>query len=114
VLAQRIEGAYISAQIYTNPTFQVVSDSSDVIRQQTVTVGGKVRSPGPRAYQKGMTLFQAVSAAGGATEFGAINRVRLYRNKQVFTYDLGRAEHKMLLVYPNDIVDVPAKNWIGK
>jgi polysaccharide export outer membrane protein len=114
VLGQRIEAAYKAAEIYTDPTFQVLSDSSDAIKQQMVTVGGKVRQPGQKPYQKGMKLFQAVAAAGGATEFGAVNRVRLYRNKKVFTYDLTRAEHKTLLIYPNDIIDIPAKNWIGK
>lgn len=114
VLAQRIEQAYKAAEIYTNPVFQVISDSSDIIKQQIVTVGGKVRAPGAKPYQKGMTLFEAVAAAGGPTEFGAKNRVRLYRNKKVYTYDLGLAEHKMLLVYPNDIIDIPAKNWIGQ
>lgn len=114
VLGKRIAAAYKAAEIYTNPTFQVISDSSDIIKQQIVTIGGKVRNPGPKPYQKGMTLFEAVAAAGGPTEFGAKNRVRLYRNKKVYTYDLGRAEHKMLLVYPNDIIDIPAKNWIGQ
>ncbi len=113
-LAQRIEDAYKAAEIYTNPTFQVFSSSDDILQQHSVTVGGKVRSPGRKPHTKGMTLFQAVAAAGGPTEFGAKNRVRLYRNKKVYVYDLTKAEHKMLLIYPDDIVDIPAKNWIGK
>lgn len=114
VLAQRIESEYKAAGIYTSPTFQVLSDSSDNIVQHVVTVGGRVRSPGPKPYQKGMTLFQAVTAAGGPTEFGAMGRIKLYRNKKVYTYDLTKGDHKLLLVYSGDIIDVPQVNWFGK
>lgn len=113
-LARRIEAAYKNAEIYTSPTFQVFSSSADVLKQQMVTVGGKVRAPGPKAYQKGMTLFQAVSAAGGPTEFGARNRVQVFRNNKAYTYDLNQAKHKLLLVYPNDTINIPDKNWLGR
>lgn len=114
VLAQRIEVAYQKAEIYTSPTIQVMSDSSDKMIEQLVTVGGKVRAPGPKPFQSGMTLYQAVMAAGGPTEFGAINRVKLYRGTKVFTYDLTKGTHKLLKVYPKDVIDVPDKNWIGR
>ncbi|NNC90258.1 MAG: sugar ABC transporter substrate-binding protein, partial [Akkermansiaceae bacterium] len=67
-----------------------------------------------KPYQRNMTLYQAVMAAGGATEFGAVNRVKLYRNDRVYTYDLNRGEHKLLKVYPKDVIDVPQKNVIGR
>ena len=114
ILAQRIEAAYRSAEIYTNPTIQVLSDSSDRLVEQMLTVGGKVRAPGAKPWQTGMTLFQAVMAAGGPTDFGALNRVKLYRNGRVYTYDLTKGEHKMLKVYANDTIDVPQKNWAGR
>ena len=72
-----------------------------------------MRNPGPKPYQRGMTLFQAVMASGGPTEFGAVNRVKLYRKGKVYTYDLTKGNHKLLLVYPNDTIDVPEKNWRG-
>ena len=113
-LAKKIESAYRSAQIYTNPTIQIFTDSGDSLVQEIVTVGGKVQGPGAKPYQAGMTLFQAVMAAGGPTDFGAINRVKLYRNGKVFTYDLTKGDHKLLKVYPNDTIDVPQKNWRGQ
>ncbi|NNC90845.1 MAG: hypothetical protein HKN82_20525, partial [Akkermansiaceae bacterium] len=70
-LARKIEAAYRSAEIYTSPTIQIMADSSDNLVQQLVTVGGKGRAPGAKPYQRNMTLYQAVMAAGGATEFGA-------------------------------------------
>ena len=113
-LARKIEAAYRQAEIYTTPTIQIIADSSDNLVQQTVTVGGKVNQPGAKEFQRGMTLFQAVMAAGGATEFGATNRVKLYRNGRVETYDLNRADHKLLQVLPKDVIDVPQKNVIGR
>ena len=113
-LGQKIEAAYRSAQIYTSPTIQVLSDSSDRLVEQIITVGGKVRAPGAKGWQDGMTLYQAVMAAGGATEFGALNRVKLYRNGKVYTYDLTKGNHKLLKLYANDTIDVPQKNWLNR
>ena len=113
-LGQRIEAAYRAAEIYTSPTIQVLSDSSDRLVEQMLTVGGKVRAPGAKPWNSGMTLFDAVMAAGGPTEFGAMNRVKLYRNSRVYTYDLTKGEHKLLKVYANDTIDVPQKNWAGR
>jgi polysaccharide export outer membrane protein len=38
-----------------------------------------VRSPGAYAVGRDTTVLQALSLAGGATEFGALNRVRVVR-----------------------------------
>ena len=114
VLGQKIEASYKTAEIYTNPTIQVLADSSDRLVEKMWTVGGKVRAPGAKPWASGMTLFQAVMAAGGPTEFGAMNRVKLYRNGRVYTYDLGKGDHKLLKVYANDTIDVPQKNWAGR
>lgn len=113
-LGRSIEAAYKRAEIYTSPTIQVLTDSSDRLVEHMLTVGGKVKIPGAKPYQKGMTLYQAVMAAGGPTEFGAMNRVKLYRNGKVYTYDLTKGQHKLLAVYADDTIDVPQKNWIGK
>lgn len=112
-LARKIEAAYRQAEIYTSPTIQILADSSDKLTQQQVTVGGKVRAPGPKPYVRNMTLYDAVMAAGGPTEFGAINRVKLYRNGKAYTYNLKQGQHKLLKVYPRDTIDVPEKNIWG-
>lgn len=107
VLARKIEKAYVDAEIYTSPTFQIIADSGDTLTQHLVTVGGQVRSPGPKPFSRGMTLYQAVMAAGGATEFGAIKRISVFRNNKRYTYDLTKGEHKMLKLQPKDTIDVP-------
>ena len=113
VLARRIESAYMEAEIYTSPVIQIVADSGDNITVQMVTVGGKVRSPGPKPFRRGMTLYQAVMSAGGPTEFGAINRISLFRNGKRYIYDLNKGEHKLLKLFPKDTVDVPQKTVFG-
>jgi protein involved in polysaccharide export with SLBB domain len=113
-LARKIEQLYREAQIYTSPTIQIVSDSSDKLVEQLVTVGGKVRMPGPKPYQRDMTLFSAVMAAGGPTEFGAANRIELFRNTRKYIYDLSKGDHKLLKVFPNDVINVPDKNVFGR
>ncbi|HCQ38805.1 MAG: hypothetical protein CMP30_04985 [Roseibacillus sp.] len=113
VLARKIEAAYRDAEIYTSPVIQIVADSGDNITVQMVTVGGKVRAPGPKPYRRGMTLYQAVMSAGGPTEFGAVNRISLFRNGKRYIYDLNRGEHKLLKLYPKDTVDIPQKTVFG-
>jgi protein involved in polysaccharide export with SLBB domain len=113
-LARTIEAAYRSAQIYRAPSVQVITNSDDTVAEFSVTIGGQVRQPGPRKYTQGMTLYQAVSAGGGATEFGSMFRVSLIRNGKAREIDLTKNENKSLLVEPNDTIEVPQKNFLGR
>lgn len=113
-LANKIEQTYRAQQIYTNPTIQVLATSDDTVVEYIVVVGGQVRRPGPVKYYRGMTLFQAVQAAGGATEFGAMNRVNLIRDAKLRQYDLKDLKAKGTMVEPNDTVEVPEKNIFGR
>lgn len=113
-LAASIEAAYRSAQIYTHPTIQVLSSSDETLKELTVTVGGYVRTPGPVKYMRGLTLYNAVQAAGGANEFGAMNRVGLIRGGQRKEYNLKQTKFMNILVEPSDTIEVPQKNWRGQ
>jgi protein involved in polysaccharide export with SLBB domain len=113
-LAASIEAAYRSAQIYTHPTVQVLSSSDETLKELTVSVGGWIRNPGPVKYVRGLTLYNAVQAAGGATEFGAMNRVGLIRGGQRKEYNLKQTKFMNILVEPNDTIEVPQKNWRGQ
>jgi polysaccharide biosynthesis/export protein VpsN len=113
-LAASIEAAYRSAQIYTHPTIQVLSSSDETLKELTVTVGGYVRNTGPVKYVRGLTLYNAVQAAGGPNEFGAMGRVGLVRNGQRKEYDLRQTKFMNILVEPNDTITVPQKNWLGQ
>ena len=113
-LAQSIQGAYRNAEIYTNPTIQVITTAEGAaVDQKMVHVGGSVRAPGPRPFTRNLTIWQAVQAAGGATEFGSLKRVKLYRAGKTQTLDLTDAQHMRVPVQPDDTIEVPQKNIIG-
>ncbi|MBT8038546.1 MAG: polysaccharide biosynthesis/export family protein [Verrucomicrobiae bacterium] len=115
-LARKIESAYRNSEMYQNPRITVISTkdtASSEIDRQIVSIGGFVKSPGPKPYMRGMTLFQAISAAGGETAFGSIKRVELHRNGKKYTYNLKRAEHMRVKVYPGDSINVPQKTAFG-
>lgn len=114
-LAAAIQSAYRSAQIYTSPTIQVVSTAEgSSVREQMVHIGGQVRSPGPVNFQKNLTLYQAIQAAGGATEFGSLKRVKLYRNGKTYKYDSTNPQFMRVPLKPNDTLEIPQKNWLGQ
>jgi polysaccharide export outer membrane protein len=54
-------------------------DTIFVPRAETAYVFGQVKNPGGYAVQKDTTVLQALSLAGGVTENGAMNRVRVVR-----------------------------------
>ena len=112
-LAVSLQSRYKSLGIYTNPTIQVISNRGDSINEQSVHIGGQVRGPGPKPYNKGLTLYQAIAAAGGPTEFGSMKRVKLFRGGRQTEYDLSKAQFMNVPVQPNDTIEVPQKNILG-
>jgi len=54
-------------------------DTIFVPKAQRVYVTGQVRNPGPYAYDDDMTIFTAISLAGGITEKGSNSRVTITR-----------------------------------
>ena len=113
-LATAIQNAYKNAEIYNNPTIQVISTAvGGSVDQEMVHVGGQVRRTGPVNFQKNLNIYQAVQAAGGATEFGSLKRVKLYRGGKTMTYDLTNAQFKRVPLQPDDTIEVPQKNIFG-
>lgn len=112
-LAAAIAAAYRSKGIYNAPVFQVTSQSEEQRVALTFTVGGQVKGPGPKPYRDGLTLFEAVQAAGGPTPFGAMNRVKLFRAGKMKEYNLKNDTHKGIRVYASDTIEVPQKRWNG-
>lgn len=82
--------------------------------QATVVVGGQVRRPGPVPYSKELTIYAAIQAGGGPTEFGAMGRVKVIRAGKVLNFDLSKDEQKTALVVKNDTIEVPQKNLLGR
>jgi protein involved in polysaccharide export with SLBB domain len=82
--------------------------------EQAPTVGGQVRRPGPVNLKKDLTLYEAVQAAGGPTEFGAMRRIKVIRDGETLVFDLTDDRQKLVPVKPRDIIEVPPKNFFGR
>lgn len=113
-LQVNLENIYKSQQIYRNPTFQVIASSAETVDKQVVHVGGQVRRTGPVDFVQGLTLYQAIQTGGGATEFGSMRRVKLFRGGTQRQYDLTRAESMRILLEQGDTIEVPQKDWLGR
>lgn len=114
-LASFLQARYKSAGIYTNPTIQVIANRVGAgPNEETVTVGGQVRSPGPVSFAKELTLWGAIQAKGGATEFGSMHRVKLIRNGRQTTYDATKAQIMQMPLQRNDTIEVPQKDIFGR
>lgn len=117
-VARRIEAAYRNAKIYSSPRITIITvrdvAQSGTIAKKFVTVAGNVKRPGPVQFTEGMTIYEAVAAAGDADPFGAMNRVELLRNGKKHVYNLKTTEHRTLRVYHGDTITVPQKNFMGR
>jgi protein involved in polysaccharide export with SLBB domain len=110
--AAKLEALYRSAGIYTNPTFQISATAAGSgVRQQMVTISGFVRGAGPKNYTPGLTLYQAIAAAGGPNEFGSMRRVLLMRGKTSRIYNMDNLEDRNVELQPDDTIEVPEKRW---
>jgi polysaccharide export outer membrane protein len=95
-LSKKIESAYQAAQIYTNPSIQITTNKAEDNLEQLVTMSGKVNRPGPIQFTRGMTLAQAIAAAGGPSTFGTTKRVFVYREGKKYPLSpLTNDEHKL-------------------
>lgn len=83
-------------------------DTINVPKADTVTVIGHVKTTGPVILDGDMTVMQVIGLAGGVTEKGALNRVRIHR-----TIDGRMREVKDVklsdLVRPGDTIEVPQR-----
>lgn len=95
----------ISGEVDTPSFFIMPGDSIYISESEKIYVTGEVMSPGKLNWEKGLTVRQAVSMAGGGTPRASINRISIIRNdngvEKMFKPNLGDP------VLPNDIIKVP-------
>lgn len=79
-----------------------------------VAVGGEVRQPNLYTFTPEVTIAQAVARAGGGTEHGRLNRVRLLRDERELVIDLTRPDvaGARLPVRSGDQIIVPRRSSI--
>lgn len=118
----------VSAEIRTrleayvrNPQVTVIVDqlrSHEYLSRVRVT--GAVRTPISVPYRQGMTVLDAVLAAGGTNEFAAADRTELYRkdgaSTKAYAVRLDRILQKGELgtnydVQPGDVITVPERSF---
>jgi protein involved in polysaccharide export with SLBB domain len=81
--------------------------------EETVTVGGQVKGSGPVPFTKELTLWGAIQARGGPTEFGSMHRVKVIRNGVQKVYDATKPQFMQMPLQRNDTIEVPQKNILG-
>jgi protein involved in polysaccharide export with SLBB domain len=89
-------------------------DGLPLPEQNCLSIGGQVREPGQIPFRPGMTLAEGLEATGGATKSGATTRITLYRDGELFTFDLDEPADAALRLRCHDILEVPAKPWISR
>jgi polysaccharide export outer membrane protein len=82
-------------------------DTVNVPKAQSVFVSGQVKLPGAYAVERGTTVLQALSLAGGLTDRGADSRIRIQRMTKG---KLKEIKAKLTdVVEPGDTIIVPEK-----
>lgn len=112
-LAERIEGAYRNAGIYQEPRVEVVAAKAEEAGGARVSVGGRVRSSGPVPFRGGLTVLQAIDAAGGRDEFGGRNLYLIRKGRQ-YCLDFKQLAHLNIVVVPDDSLRVDQKGIIDR
>jgi len=88
-LAKRIEAEYKSAEIYTNPTVNILAADPEGTR--FISVLGEVRQPTNVPYRPGMTVLDAIAACGGFSDFAKPKEIKLVSGGETRVLDLRKA-----------------------
>ncbi|MEO7100624.1 MAG: SLBB domain-containing protein [Luteolibacter sp.] len=112
--ARAAEAAYQKSGIYSQPAIEVETvKGTDQDGPAVVSVGGQVHRAGDSAFRKGMTVIQAIDAAGGRNEFGGRN-LFLYRDGKQYCLDFTNLSHKNIVLHPDDSIQVEQKGIIDR
>jgi protein involved in polysaccharide export with SLBB domain len=77
-----------------------------------VIVMGQAKHPGIIPLNDGLTVFQAIKAAGGGNEWSSMRGVAVFRSRKIIYCDLTVAESRKVRCKPGDLVVVPVKNFV--
>jgi protein involved in polysaccharide export with SLBB domain len=106
-LARKIEDVYRKAEIYTHPCIEVLTKAIEgPLPGAEVSVGGHVRRAGPVKFRNGMTLLQAVQAAGDLDPFGSKRRVFVTRGEKRWVADLRSPKGQSFALQSGDTIVV--------
>ncbi len=103
VLAQNIEKAYIDGGYYTKLSVSVIPG------QREFYTRGEVRLAGRLPWTPGLTVVQAISLAGGFSDYANRSDIEIRRKDQVIKVDFKEAEKdpsKNVEIFPRDDISV--------
>lgn len=106
-LERAIKSSYINNKIYRDITVNVI------VPQRSYFVRGEVRSPGRYPIIGGVTLLQALAAAGGYTEFADPRRIQISRQGGQISAnarDIERNQAEDIAIETGDVIVVP-RTW---
>lgn len=101
-----IRAAYMEGGYYSRINVMVLAQEDEYF------VRGEVKREGRYPYTRELTLLQAVTTAGGYTEYARPSRVKVIRGEEVLWFDLERIEKlrdRDPGVKPGDIIVVPRR-----
>jgi protein involved in polysaccharide export with SLBB domain len=113
--ARAAEAAYRAEGIYTQPAIEVeaLQGGEQPGGPAKISIGGQVRRADAAEYRKGMTVIQALDAAGGRNEFGGRNLLLLRGGKQ-YCLDFLNLKHKNIRLLPDDSLQVEQKGVVDR
>jgi len=103
VLAQTIEKAYLEGGYFTKLSVSITPGQRDLY------IRGEVRLPGRLPWSPGLTVVQAVSLAGGFTDYANRQSVEVRRKDGMIVVNFKDAEldpTKDIPVFPRDDINV--------
>lgn len=112
--ARAAEAAYRAEGIYTKPAIEAEPLAAVQNGQPSVvSIGGQVRRAGESPFRKGMTVLQAIDAAGGRNDFGGRNLLLIRGGKQ-YCLDFLNLKHKNIRLLPDDSLQVEQKGVLDR
>jgi protein involved in polysaccharide export with SLBB domain len=91
------------------PDFDIIPEADVKKTGDGVIVMGQARKPGVIPMKDRLTVWQAVQAAGGATEFSTTRHVTILRKEKIIDCDFTKGESRNTLLERGDLVNVPRK-----
>lgn len=88
VLARRIKEIYKNTKIFKYPSISVTGKDQEKMVTRRVAVSGEVRTERVVPFVEGMRLLEAITGAGGFSDFADKRKVRVMRGNQTYTCDL--------------------------
>ncbi len=79
-----------------------------------VIVTGRVSRPGPIPINEGLTLWQAIQAAGGVTEFASLRFISIVREMKTIDCDLTKIEFMKTPLMAGDIINIASRNYVSE